>query len=188
MNSGSLERRSSIASMWPAERAWDCDDECWYRIATAIEENVSRGAVRRFSPSRLRQARARAKLTLEDLALLSGVEKSTIGHWETGHTQPSAESLIRVAHSLRLEVADLVPVPVDDLRPVDFRNRLGLTQEQVSIRTGTAVGTIGSLERGGRRPSDRSLLLLATEYGVESDSLSTAWQRERNARLRRLAV
>lgn len=150
------------------------------------EELVSRGAVRRFSSSRLQQARARAKLTLEDLALLSGVERSTIGHWETGHAQPSAELLIRVAHALRLEVEDLVPVPVTDLRPVDFRNRLGLTQERLSARTGTGVGTIGSLERGGRRPSDRSLMLLATEFGVQSDVLLTAWQRERNARLRRL--
>ncbi len=145
---------------------------------------MSRGGVRRFSPSRLQQARTRSKLSLEQLALVAGVEKSTIGHWETGLTQPSTENLLAVAQALKVQVADLVPIPAGDLRPADLRNRVGLTRVVAAASVGITHGTLGTFERGARRLGQDAVVRLAELYGVATEELTECWQRERDARIR----
>jgi transcriptional regulator with XRE-family HTH domain len=60
-------------------------------------------AVPKQLPSGLRSARINAGLTLEDLALLSGVHPSSLSKAERGLRHLSPESRLRVVKALRLD-------------------------------------------------------------------------------------
>ena len=49
---------------------------------------------------------------------------------------------------------------------VDARNRPGLTQKELSLRTGIAQSDISKLERGNSNPSIRTLQRLASGMGM----------------------
>ena len=49
---------------------------------------------------------------------------------------------------------------------VDARNRSGLTQKELSLRTGIAQSDISKLERGNSNPSIRTLQRLASGMGM----------------------
>jgi len=138
------------------------------------EGRVSRTGVRGFSPSLLRDARSRAKLTLEALSIRSGVGAAAIGHWETGRAVPSPKLLIVVADALNLRLADLTVIKPDDLRLADLRARAG--------RLGVSRGTASALDRGYAPLHEDAALRLAAFYDVTVDELHAAWQRSRNAR------
>ena len=74
-------------------------------------KDVSRSGVRLFSGARLRQFRERKKLSVDDLAGLSGVSRQAISTWETGRAKPTPGPLLRVAVALQTTVPDLVPIP-----------------------------------------------------------------------------
>jgi len=153
------------------------------------EELVSRGtAVRAFDLSRLQQVRSRKKLSLEQVSLLSGVDKSTIGHWETGFTQPSIENLAAVATALDVQIAYLVPIPAGDLRPADHRNRQGRTPQSAAEAVGIKRDRLRIFERAVRLLDAATMAALAELYGIELEELSESWRRERNARRRSLGV
>lgn len=57
----------------------------------------------------LRDARTRAKLTQEDLAFLSGLDRSTISQAERAKASPQLETLIRLAGGLAMEPCELMP-------------------------------------------------------------------------------
>ena len=82
---------------------------------------VSRSAVRGFSAARLRRYRLARKANIADLADAAGVSEQTVSAWETGRAAPTPELLAKVAAELRLTVADLVPIPNDQLGLSDLR-------------------------------------------------------------------
>ena len=49
---------------------------------------------------------------------------------------------------------------------IDARNRSGLTQKELSLRTGIAQSDISKLERGNSNPSIRTLQRLASGMGM----------------------
>jgi transcriptional regulator with XRE-family HTH domain len=52
----------------------------------------------------IREARIRSGMTQADLAGKLGTTQSAIARWETGGTQPSLETLTRVARACELEL------------------------------------------------------------------------------------
>jgi len=146
------------------------------------EGRVSRTGVRGFSPSRLRDARSRAKLTLETLSIRSGVGAAAIGHWETGRAVPSPKLLIVVADALNLRLADLTVIKPGDLRLADLRARAGRSQADVAEHLGVSRGTASALDRGYTPLHEDDAQRLAAFYDVTVDELHAAWQRSRNAR------
>jgi len=53
---------------------------------------------------RLRRARKRARLTLQDAASAVGVDRVTIGNWEAGRYSPKAEYLVDLARAYGVRV------------------------------------------------------------------------------------
>jgi transcriptional regulator with XRE-family HTH domain len=58
------------------------------------------GVVRDIFPARLRAARARARLTQEELREALGEKHSNVRNWETRGVLPDAEKLVRLAQVL----------------------------------------------------------------------------------------
>jgi transcriptional regulator with XRE-family HTH domain len=54
----------------------------------------------------IRLLRKKARLTQRDLAEASGVSKNILSNWETGATQPSMGSLIKVLEALDVDLLD----------------------------------------------------------------------------------
>lgn len=57
---------------------------------------------------KLREARKRAKLTQQDLALLIGVQRSVISKYEGGVIEPSLSQLRKIADSLDIPICELL--------------------------------------------------------------------------------
>lgn len=62
----------------------------------------------RLLGGRVRAGRQRTGLTQMDFALLVGMNVAHLGRIERGEGNPNLETLVRLAHALDLDVADLV--------------------------------------------------------------------------------
>ena len=58
---------------------------------------------------RIRTARMRADLTLEQVADKLGVTRQAVEQWEQGHTRPHANKQRRLCEVLQMELGDLIP-------------------------------------------------------------------------------
>ncbi|NMM90675.1 transcriptional regulator [Rhodococcus sp. SRB_17] len=143
---------------------------------------VSRSAVRGFSAARLRRYRQARKATIEDLADAAGVAAQTVSAWETGRAAPTPELLAKVAAELRLTVADLVPIPSDELGLSDLRVQAGMTQAHAAADLGISATLLGRIEKGRKEYDDLRAQQLATLYGATKVLVSEAWQRDRENR------
>ncbi|WP_431075594.1 helix-turn-helix domain-containing protein [Microbacterium phyllosphaerae] len=66
---------------------------------------------------RLRHARQKKNITLEDLAKSTGISKSTLSRLESGQRKPSLELLLPVVAALAISLDDIVTSPkIDDPR------------------------------------------------------------------------
>lgn len=63
---------------------------------------------RRAVGTHIREARRDARLTQEQLAEASGVDRQAINRIEQGHASPRLDSLIRIAAALDVSLANLV--------------------------------------------------------------------------------
>ncbi|WP_158171131.1 helix-turn-helix domain-containing protein [Rhodococcus sp. JT-3] len=143
---------------------------------------VSRSAVRGFSAARLRRYRQARKATIEDLADAAGVSAQTVSAWETGRAAPTPELLAKVAAELRLTVADLVPIPSDQLGLSDLRVQAGMTQGRAAEALGISATLLGRIEKGRKEFDDARAQQLAELYGAAKALVSEAWQRDRDNR------
>ena len=112
---------------------------------------VSRSAVRGFSAARLRRYRLARKANIADLADAAGVSEQTVSAWETGRAAPTPELLAKVAAELRLTVADLVPIPNDQLGLSDLRAQAGMTQGRAAEALGISATLLGRIEKRAQR-------------------------------------
>lgn len=143
---------------------------------------VSRSAVRGFSAARLRRYRQARKATIEDLADAAGVSAQTVSAWETGRAAPTPELLAKVAAELRLTVADLVPIPSDQLGLSDLRVQAGMTQGRAAEALGISATLLGRIEKGRKEFDDSRAQQLADLYNVAKPLVGEAWQRDRDSR------
>lgn len=60
-------------------------------------------------PTRLRNARLRARLTQVDLAKQLRTTQGAISQWESGKTQPDLQNRIRLAEILKIPLAEILP-------------------------------------------------------------------------------
>ncbi|RGP48272.1 XRE family transcriptional regulator [Rhodococcus erythropolis] len=143
---------------------------------------VSRSAVRGFSAARLRRYRQARKATIEDLADAAGVSPQAISAWENGRAAPTPELLARVASKLRITVADIVPIPDDELSLSDRRAHAGLTQSRAAESLGISATLLGRIEKGKKEYDLSRAQQLADLYGVDVDMIERSWQRDRERR------
>ena len=55
-----------------------------------------------------REIRKKANLTQEKLALIMGVDRSTVAKWETGASVPGTDKLLKLAELLGVEASELI--------------------------------------------------------------------------------
>ena len=67
-----------------------------------MEENIGR---------KIRSLREQAGLTQEDVAEAMDVSRQAVSKWEANLSRPSAENLIRLAHLLNVDLAELIGAP-----------------------------------------------------------------------------
>jgi len=130
----------------------------------------------------LRRYRQARKATIEDLADAAGVSAQTVSAWETGRAAPTPELLAKVAAELRLTVADLVPIPSDQLGLSDLRVQAGMTQGRAAEALGISATLLGRIEKGRKEFDDARAQQLAELYGAAKALVSEAWQRDRDNR------
>ena len=145
---------------------------------------LSRSRTHGFSPDRFRQARQRARLTQEDLAIGAGLDATTISHWETGQSSPGPRQLARAAQVLGKTVGDFLSTPAASRSLAQLRQQVGFTQSDLARLLGMPTTTWSMIERGARRISADRLPEVAAILDVEPDDLEVAWQRTRDQRIR----
>lgn len=151
-------------------------------------ELMPRSGVRGFSPSALRQVRAAAHLSPDELARLIGATRQAVGTWERGDSKPSPVMLLALSNALGVPAADLAPVREADLRLGDLRAYAGLTQGAVAKHVATSTTAISDIERGFRPVVDELVAPLAALYGVTQDRVRSVWQQTYDAITTRLSA
>lgn len=74
------------------------------------------GIDRRLIGTRLRQARGRAGLTLEELGTQTQISTSTLSRIESGVRQPNLETLVPICRALGIHIDPLLAPPAQDPR------------------------------------------------------------------------
>jgi len=91
-----------------------------------------------------------------------GVERATVGGWETMGLRPPPTSLEEVVKFLGY-VPESAATPSELVEKLTaLRRSLRLARSEMAEKLGISYGTIWSWEQGRRRPRGRSLSLLMT--------------------------
>lgn len=147
---------------------------------------VIASGVGRFRAGALRRARSKRRLTLRDLAALSGVSAVTLHSWETGTRNPSPRSLAKVAGALDLEIGDLVPVTESKVVLEDLRVQQGLSQRDAAVLVGMGPTLFREIETGHKAPSAPQRAALMELYELDENEFDVIWERSRALLIRRL--
>lgn len=110
----------------------------------------------------IRKRRLDLRLRQRDVADLIGVERVTVGGWETMGLRPPPASLEKVVKFLRCEPKSAAKASDLVQKLTALRRRLRLARSEMAEKLGISYGTIWSWEQGRRRPRGRSLSLLMT--------------------------
>ena len=146
------------------------------------ERPLSRARVSGFSPDRFRQARARAGLTQEDIAVAAQLDPTTISHWETGHSRPAPGALNRAARALGLTIGDFM-APSGERTLAQLRQQSGLNQREVAEHLNVPASTWGMIERGARAIGEHRIGEVAALLKIDAEELQAAWARTVSLRI-----
>ena len=131
----------------------------------------------------IKEARKAKKLSQRQLGEQLGVSYQTIANWENGLRAPIEANLIRLAMALgkpdefffdrvsKQEAKPIISTLSENLRT--YRKRCGLSQIQLSERTGISLVNIKAYEDGnsGRFITDKNLDILCEVFGAKREDL-----------------
>ena len=137
---------------------------------------------------RLRQARARSRLTQKSVAQELGTTPQTVRNWEAGRHEPPLQVIRALAELYRMSEKWLLELPetalisaqaplgfrsnrviVEPEKLVDARNSAGLTQFDVAELTGLSLSSIRRYENGSANPPTTTLETLASIYNMPAE-------------------
>lgn len=136
---------------------------------------------------RAKDERMRQRLSLRDLAALSGISPSALSAFERGFSKPNTGRLSKIAHALGITVPDLLGIP----RPAEQivvrrrdRERLPLNDEGVTIellyKTSTVLQSQSIIVQPGcgideaiTHSGEDFLVVISGEIDVVLDSIET---------------
>jgi transcriptional regulator with XRE-family HTH domain len=145
---------------------------------------LSRSRTAGFSPDRFRQARQRARLTQEDLAIGAGLDATTISHWETGQSSPGPRQLARAALVLGKTIGDFLSTPPNSRTLAQLRQQAGFTQADLARLLDMPTTTWAMIERSARRIQPDKVADIAQALDTDPEDLDAAWRRTRDLRQR----
>lgn len=148
-------------------------------LSSYAERAMSRRVLRGFSREHFAATRARAGLSVSDLARRASVAVSTIHHWEAGTRTPQIDILAAVMTVLGAPIASVVLVDADQRYPSDLRVVRGLTQPQLAAAAGLTTAAVARIERADAPLSDTNAALIARVVGVDVHQYRAAYQRAR---------
>lgn len=141
---------------------------------------MSRTPVRNFNAERFEDLRTKKGLTYAALARRSGVGSSSIRKWEKGLVSPSLEALVVVMDAMGHLPHEVIDVPLDEATLSDLRARAMCPREEVAEALGISPSGYARLERGEVALSGYRTSVIATLFGVDELTISTAWGRARD--------
>jgi transcriptional regulator with XRE-family HTH domain len=140
--------------------------------------HVSRRVLRGFNAERFTALR-KSKMSMMELARLSGITSSTIYAWEAGTFTPQVDKLAAVMKALDSPIEHVVVLPIDQRFPGDWRVLCGLTQPQLAASAGIATTTLKRIERGEMTLTDDKAAKLSHLLGTTAEEYGAAWRRVR---------
>lgn len=138
---------------------------------------------------RLAARRKTVGFSQEQLAESLRIDRSTVGRWESGETEPQPWIRPKLAKALQVsadQLNDLLseenPATTTDMRSVtqqvsvgariaDLRRERNLTQESLAERAGLSAVTVAKLEQETRNPSIATLQAIAKALEVSAGDL-----------------
>jgi transcriptional regulator with XRE-family HTH domain len=162
--------RVSLAAAWR--------DRCGRRVLAVAE---GAGAGRAARRGRLAARRRALGLTQEDLAALLGVERSTVGRWEAGATQPLPWLRPRLARALRVPAGQLAGLlggvaAGPDGRAAAVPRQLPAAVAAFTGRAGELAALTGMLEQAGAgAPGTVVISAIGGTAGVGKTALALHW-------------
>ncbi|WP_236739714.1 helix-turn-helix domain-containing protein [Mycobacteroides abscessus] len=140
---------------------------------------MSRRVLRGFTPARFTALR-KSKMSMTDLARITGVAGSTIYAWESGKATPQVDKLAAAMKVLGSPIEDVVLVPRERRFPSDWRVLGGFTQPQLAAAAGIATSTLQTIERGEAILTDERAATLSQLVNTTQDEYRAAWRRARD--------
>lgn len=158
--------------------------DTWRRVWVMVSgygterHHVSRRVLRGFNAERFTALR-KSKMSMMELARLSGITSSTIYAWEAGTFTPQVDKLAAVMKVLGSPIEHVVVLPIDQRFPGDWRVLCGLTQPQLAASAGIATTTLKRIERGEMSLTDDKATKLSHLLGTTVEEYGAAWRRVR---------
>lgn len=137
-----------------------------------------------FVPAALEHARDAAGLSRGELAIIVGVDGTTIHNWETKRAHPAPNHLAAAAAALGVPLSTLIVIPEQERTIADLRTLAGLTQQELGDRAGLSSTTLGRIERG-ETLTKTSAVALAHILDVDESEIRRAFARARDQVLQR---
>lgn len=122
-------------------------------------------------PQELTILREEAGLTKTEAADRIGVNRHTIGRWESGNGPPNVEKLRKLLAVYRTEILDEEDLAMPGKLAI-MRDKAGLTKTEAADRVGVERETIWRWETGRGSPQIDTLQELLAVYRVEIASES----------------
>ncbi len=132
---------------------------------------------------RVKAARGRLKLLQVEVDTIAGLSETSCCRFETGRAVPNKTSLKKLAKALRVSEDWLLWGNAGSLaaRVREFRNRLGITQAELSRRSGRDRKFVNEIERGAvTAPTQEKLKRLSRALNVPLEELcpgGVPWRR-----------
>jgi transcriptional regulator with XRE-family HTH domain len=109
----------------------------------------------------LRKKRLDLKLLQKEVALILGVDETTIDNWENNHSSPRLRHIPGIIKFLGYVPFDTNTKSLGE-KIVRFRRLLGITQKELAKTLGVDPSTLGRWEKGRGQPMKRQATKLAT--------------------------
>lgn len=119
---------------------------------------------------KLRIAREDRGMTLREVASAAGISSTYLSEIERGNVQPAVSVLKKLARVLHMPLSALMS-PAERKgflgeKLKRLREKLGMTQAEVSARAGVSAALIGQIELGRVSPSLKTVNKIASALGV----------------------
>jgi len=150
-------------------------------------ENTTTDQPRSHLAKQIKKWRKACNFSQETLAARSNIDRTYISKLERGITNPSAETLVKLASSLGTFTSELIdnPTPNPQKSPnfciiqlqMGYRIKLlriaeGMSQETLALQTSVGICYISQLEQGNVNPSLLMLTKIAKELGTTVSELT----------------
>lgn len=139
---------------------------------------MARPTYRGWRGDRLKSLREQAGCTQDQLALAIGAQPTMVSKWERGQVVPTAEYVAKLAAALDARPQDFTELDPASGSLVDLRVWSGRTRQQAAEATGISAYRLLSIEHTTTNPTRDEVQRLADAYGVSSQTVGWAWDRD----------